>query len=381
MNERALKKAGITITMQLSILDVNKIASIISEKICLAFPEHGIVQTDLFLALSKINMYLAEFNDCSAAKYDYKNNSIYFKNDIDFSKIETPAIHECLHFIQTVKNSRGKLKRLGIYEINSLKDSGMAINEAAVQLMATHTNPNIKLDSVKYYDLEFYTESPNYYPLECSLVRQMAYFTGTYPLYHSTLYSDDIFKNTFIMKSSKDTYYKISNNLDLLVKIQEDIHKENSYLLRLENNKFNARKIRVCHEKIELLKEHIRKITIETQNLILASCSYSDLDLIRTNQDVKDFKNRLYKFQKYLIVNEGYNFYNDFYILMMEELDKKRELIAKYGALEVFKEIPENMSLIETRQEKLNLFKLAKQKLIELFKHNQLAKEDQKQDN
>ena len=63
-------------------------------------------------------------------------------------------------------------------------------------------------------------------------------------------------------------------------------------------------------------------------------------------------------------------FYNDFYIRMMEELDKKRELIEKYGTLEVFKEIPENLSLLETRQEKLNLFKLAKQKLNELFKHN-----------
>ena len=65
---------------------------------------------------------------------------------------------------------------------------------------------------------------------------------------------------------------------------------------------------------------------------------------------------------------------------MMEELDKKRQLIEKYGALEVFKEIPENLSLIETRQAKLNLFVVAKQKLIELFKHNR-QEANQKENN
>lgn len=233
INERTLKNSGIAINRQLSVLEVNKIASIISEKICSAFPEHGIVKSDLFIALSRINMYLADFNDCSAAKYDFNNDTIYFKNDIEFSKIETPAIHECLHFIQSIRNRHGKLKRLGLYEINSFKDTGMALNEAAVQLMATSAiNGELKRDSVKYYGLEFNAESPNYYPLECSLVRQMTYFTGTYPLYHSAIYSDDIFKNTFIMKSSKETYLKISKNLNLLVTLQEDVHKENSYLSR-----------------------------------------------------------------------------------------------------------------------------------------------------
>ena len=106
----------------------------------------------------------------------------------------------------------------------------MIINEAAVQLMATTAiKGENKKDSVKYYGLEFNSESPNYYPIECNLVRQMTYFTGTYPLYHSAIYSNDIFKNTFIMKSSKETYSEISRNLELLVKLQENLHSELSY--------------------------------------------------------------------------------------------------------------------------------------------------------
>ena len=366
-NIKSLKKAGITIKRQLSVTEVNKISTTIAEKIYNTFSEHGLIQSSLTNELTKINMYLAVFEDCSAAKYDYKNNSIYFKYDINFDEIEIPAIHECLHFIQTIKNDNGKLKRLGLYEVNKIRNNGMIINEAAVQLMATSAiNGENNFDSVKYYGLEFSTESPNYYPIECSLVRQMTYFTGTYPLYHSAIYSDNIFKNTFIMKSSKKVYSKISKNLNLLVKLQENLHDEISYLIEIDDTDSN--KTIQTEKDIQIIKDQIRDLTLKTQELILTSCCYSDLKLIRDNQSIREFKNKLYKFQKYLIVSEGYNFYNEFYIKMMEALENKRKLIEEYGTLEVFKEIPENLSLLETRQSKLNLFTVAKQKLIKLFK-------------
>lgn len=380
-SSRALKKAGITIVRPLSVLEVNKIAAIISDKICSTFLEHNLIKSELFVALSGIPMYFAEFKDCSAAKYDYKNDSIYFKSGTDFDKIIVPAIHECLHFIQAVKNNHGKLQRLGLYEVNKSKDNGMIINEAAVQLMATSTiNGENNKESVKYYGLEFNTESPNYYPIECSLVRQMTYFTGTYPLYHSALYSDDIFKNTFIMKSSKETYIEISRNLEQLVKLQENVHSELSYIAGLDDDASNSKRAQTAKEDVLILKNQITELTLDTQELILTSCSYSDLNFVRDLQDIKEFKNKLYKFQKYLFVTEGYNFYNEFYIKMMEELDKKRELIEKYGALEVFKEIPENLNLLETRQSKLNLFKVAKEKLMKLFKLNKQEVQEHNQD-
>jgi hypothetical protein len=368
--DKALKKAGINVVKELSILEINKIASNISEKICSSFPEHNINKTDLFIALSRVNMYLADFQDNSAAKYYYKNNSIYFKKDIDFNSIETPALHECLHFIQTVRTKNGKIKRLGLYDLSKIVGSGLALNEAAVQLMASGAT-NVKPDSVKYYGMEFKSDSPNYYPIECALVKQMTYFTGTYPLYHSTLYSDDIFKNTFIMKSSTKTYNKILNNLDLIVDYQETLHKESLYLSYIEYNNINSSKIQASKKAIENIKSEIKNLTLRTQELILTSCAYSDLELVRDEKSVKEFKNKLYKFQKYLIITEGDNFFNDFYCHMMEELDIKRELIKKYGVFIQFKDIRENLSLIETRQETLNLFQIAIDKLKKLFKINQ----------
>ena len=360
----ALRKAGITIIKKLSTLEVNKIASNISEKICCSFPEHKINQSDLFIAISRVNMYLAQFNDNSAAKYWYINKSIYFKENINFDSLETPALHECLHFIQTYRNKKGKIQRLGLYNISSLKENGFALNEAAVQLMASYAT-NTKIDSVKYYGMEFFTNSPNYYPIECALVRQMTYFTGTYPLFHSTLYSNDIFKNTFIMKSNEDAYYTITKNLDKIVELEETLNKNN---LLLAYNDNDNDKINRLKNTIEILKQNIRKITIETQELILTSCAYSDLALVRDNESVEEFKKKLYRFKNVLIKpNEQYSFYNEFYCHMMEELELKRTLIKKYGILNCFKEVRESLALIETRQEKLNIFQLAIQKFKKLF--------------
>lgn len=372
---KALQKAGIKITKELSTLEINKIASIISEKICDSFPEHNINKTDLFSSLSRVNMYLATFEDNSAAKYYYKDDSIFFKEDIDFEALETPAIHECLHFIQAIKTKYGNLKRLGLYDLASITSSGLAINEAAVQLMASDAT-NSPEDSVKYYGMEFKTSSPVFYPIECALVKQMTYFTGTYPLYHSTLYSDDIFKNTFIMKSDKKTYNKIIKNLDLIVEYQEILHKETLYLSYIECDNINSPKAQASKNNIEHLKEAIKFTALKTQELILTTCAYSDLDLVRDEKSAKDFKNKLYNFQENLIISEGYNFFNNFYCNMMEKLDERRELIKKYGVFVRFKDVRESLSIIETRQEPLNLFRIALQKIKTLLHINKESKEN-----
>lgn len=129
---------------------------------------------------------------------------------------------------------------------------------------------------------------------------------------------------------------------------------------------------------IESLKKLIRDVTLETQELILTSCTKSDLELVRDNQNVKEFKNKLYNFKNILIQTEKYTFFNEFYCQMMSKLDVKRELIKKYGVLDNIKEIPENYALTETRTKSLNLFEVAIQKLKQLFHINQ---EETAQDN
>ncbi len=226
-----LKKEGISIIRELNILEINRIAKNISDKICKYFSQFLLNYDDLFSSISRINMYLAEMpSDSAVAKYLYINNSIFFNNNIDLTVSENSifALHECIHFIQTQLNNNGKLKRLGLY---TLGNPGVALNEAAVQLMAS-TAQGLDFDNVKYYDIYINTISPDCYPLQCALLTEMLYFTGTYPLYHSTLNSNDVFKNTFISHSDKKTYNKIELNFDKILKLEDDLY---YFTIELEN--------------------------------------------------------------------------------------------------------------------------------------------------
>ncbi len=130
-------------------------------------------------------MYLAKMEDpLCGAKYYYKNNSIYFNANFPLEDADLFALHECIHYLQEQKDSRGNLIRLGLFDF--AKNRGMAINEAAVQLMTANAL-NMPVQHVTYYGMEIPTNSIDCYPLECVIVNQMAYFTGTYPLFHSTI--------------------------------------------------------------------------------------------------------------------------------------------------------------------------------------------------
>ncbi len=70
MNTNAiLKKEGIEIKSQLTSLQISKIADIVSNKICHAFPEHNLNVTDVFSSLNNLTMYFAKMPEDSEAKY------------------------------------------------------------------------------------------------------------------------------------------------------------------------------------------------------------------------------------------------------------------------------------------------------------------------
>ena len=54
-----LKKDGIEVTEKLDTLKINSIARNISMKICDTFPEFNLNQNDLFIKLSRLDMYKA----------------------------------------------------------------------------------------------------------------------------------------------------------------------------------------------------------------------------------------------------------------------------------------------------------------------------------
>ncbi len=362
-----LKKEGIKVIGKLNTIEINKIASNISVKIANAFPEHNINQSDLFISLARLNMYIAEMpNDMAMAKYFYKNNSIYFSKDMDLEHLNTLALHECLHFIQELKDSHGKLLRLGLYNMEGRKNTGMALNEAAVQHMAT-VALDAPIDHVKYYNMELSTESPDFYPLQTALLNEMIYFTGTYPLYHSTLYSNDIFKNTFIAKSNEKTYNKIEKNFDLIFEYESLLSEEISKLSICTNEFKSVEKIKRLNSRIDDFKKIILEKTLETQNIIILNCFTNSLNSIKTLEDINGFEFNLSNFRHLIINTQNYNFYNDFCEDMIDKLKEKKEFILKYGNILTYDSMMTELSSVKEHTYGFQFFKKLFSKLKLLF--------------
>ena len=299
-----LKKEGIENIRPLDTLTINRIAKSIADKLSTAFEEHNLEASDLFTQICRLNMYFARMpEDQSGAKYSYMNNAIYFNEKFNIDEILESAIHECIHYLQEIKDEKGNLIRMGLCNFQEDKNVGTAMNEAAVQFMAAEACKKQE-DKVKYYDIFLSTKSPDYYPIECVLINEMVYFTGKYPLYHSTLHGDDVFKNTFSGKYGVNTYKTIQKNMET-----------------------NDKKVSQINIQIKNTKEKIASIFFETQDYIMKNCFNKNFQETRTLEDLKYFKEDLYRFKDIIGYTESYSNYNNFYINKMNEFEIRKQKI------------------------------------------------------
>lgn len=322
--ESDLKKDGIVVLRQLDTLKVNSIAKTVSTKLCETFPNFKLNQNELFIKLSRLNMYIAQMPEGMAeANYFYKNSSIYYNEHLNFDDLEEFAIHECIHHIQEIKDKRNYLIKMGLCDYTEFKIYGLGLNEAAVQLMASKVI-GIPKEYVKYFNISFETTSPSYYPLECCLVNQLAYITGEDILFESTINSNDNFKNKFIELTNYRTFMKIQSYIDDILSYEEEIIKVNNKIVQIDDRN---KKVDHMIEKIDSFKKEITSIFIKTQNLIISS--YFDKAFYSVNdlESVENYRRKLYNFKDYLGATEGYTYFNDYYVNKMMDLEDKYNLL------------------------------------------------------
>lgn len=332
--ENELKKDGITVIKPLDTLSVTLIAKFVAEKFMSFFPFSRFRYHDLFAKISHLPMYIATIPEgMSEANYFYKNSTIYFKDGLSMDEMKELAIHEFMHHFQEIKDLKGNLYRLGLCDFTGIKVHGMALNEAAVQLISSKILKKEE-DSVKYYGISFSTITPSYYPLLCNLISQMAYVVGEVVLFDSTLYSNDRFKNTFIRLTSESTFHKVEKNFDKILRAEEKIICLTS---RIEHEELEEKEIAKISSQIGICKKLIQDTFIETQNKILTSYFNRSLHNLYSVQDIEDFRKKLYCYKDLLGTTNNYTYFNDYYINLMSKLDEIYEFITGETALVPFK--------------------------------------------
>ena len=323
-----LKKDGIHVTQKLDTLKINSIAKNIASKLCQTFPSYGLNENELFIKLSRLDMYKAKMPEGMAeANYYYKNTSIYFNEHIPEDDMEEFAIHECIHYLQEVKDKRNYLLKMGLCDYTEFKIYGLGLNEAAVQLMSSKVI-GIPKDYVKYFGVSFETISPSYYPLECCLVNQLAFIVGEDILFKSTLNSDDNFKVKFSELTSQKDFMSIQNAIDDILFAEEDIIKLNNKIALIDDRN---KKVDDMVKKIDDLKEKIKLTFLRTQNLIISSYFDKAFLNITNLEELENYRKKLYDIKSYLGFSEGYTFFNDYYVEKMSQLEHKYNVLENGG--------------------------------------------------
>ena len=350
------KLHGISNITEISAKDRHTISKKAVDLIYPVVSEFNISKEMLFNSLGKSNMYLADFDDLSMGKYDYTTNSIYFSNDLDISNLDSSVIHEILHFFQAELTEDNFLIRMGLFKPSKLfrPEKGLGLNEASVQYIASTIVKEVP-DHVKYYELELTTPSSNYYPIETAIIRQMCFFTGTYPLFFSTLFSTDLFEKTFKTITSEENYNYIEEKLTYIVQLQEKL--SDVYSTIHTHNQAESKKISILNN-ITNLKNKLRETVLDVQKIIYTSAFANELDKIETVQDIVNMKALISNFENYIINYEGDYSFEQFKDKINIELNNKLALIEAYG----------NYSFaLKARKDILNLPKIYSQSFIKTF--------------
>ena len=350
------KLHGISNITEISAKDRHTISKKAVDLIYPVVSEFNISKEMLFNSLGKSNMYLADFDDLSMGKYDYTTNSIYFSNDLDISNLDSSVIHEILHFFQAELTEDNFLIRMGLFKPSKLfrPEKGLGLNEASVQYIASTIAKEVP-DHVKYYELELTTPSSNYYPIETAIIRQMCFFTGTYPLFFSTLFSTDLFEKTFKTITSEENYNYIEEKLTYIVQLQEKL--SDVYSTIHTHNQAESKKISVLNN-ITNLKNKLRETVLDVQKIIYTSAFANELDKIETVQDIVNMKTLISNFENYIINYEGDYSFEQFKDKINIELNNKLALIEAYG----------NYSFaLKAKKDILNLPKIYSQSFIKTF--------------
>lgn len=351
--ESELKKEGIEVVRKLNTLEVNAIAQSVANKLSQSFGSFGLKSADLFIKLSRLDMYKARMPEgMSEANYFYKNTSIYFNDHISDSELDEFAIHECIHYLQEVRDKKNTPVRMGLSNFTEFKVYGLGLNEAAVQLMASKVI-GIPKEEVKYFDLNFVADSPSYYPLECNLVKQMAYVVGGEDiLFESTINSNDNFKNKFIEATSEGAFYAIQDALDKIIRTEEDIIKINNKIQSFDDRN---QKVDTLVKKIDEHKNTIKITFLRTQNLILSRYFDNAFDKITNMEELENYRKKL---QKYLNITgsaDGYTFLNNYYVEKMSQLEHKCNVLENGGV---------ETAVVEVKASKFMMFIKALKKIL-----------------
>ena len=121
-------------------------------------------------------------------------------------------------------------------------------------------------------------------------------------------------------------YNQIANSFDKILELEEKIIILQNKLQSIDLSSSRADSI---SNKIKELKANIKNTYFSTQELFITTYFSTIFKSLITSSDLDRFRKKLYNFQELAGNTDNYYFFNNFYIEMMEKLDKRFDMLAE----------------------------------------------------
>lgn len=248
--------------------------------------------------LTNCSIYVAKIpKRYSTANYIYQNFSIYISENTNIEEPDIYFLHEIMHYLQDSRHRNGDLHKMGLCEFKTLKVSGLALNEAAIQYVVARINDE-KIEEMSCFGISLHTYNKTYYPILSNLLLQINHIFDESYLIKSLFRNDTSFKTAFCELCHNSVAYRALNaNLDIMLGCR-DVVIDNS--IKLKNDNLSNKEINNIKKINQKSVDRIQESFFYIQNLLIKSYFKSMLRNIGYRMDSSQFPVKVKECKKYL---------------------------------------------------------------------------------
>ena len=316
-----LKRYNIKPIRKLNNEEIEYIAETATRKMETMIPEFS--GANMYEKLKNANIYLADIPEkYTKVNYIVSTNSIYIRGEENIKKIDEIMFHEIFHYIQCVKDNQGEgmPERMGLCRFKEYRIKGLALNEAAIQLIISMLFEN-EQESNNYFGIQIKSIHNKYFPILCALLQQIVYIVGDIPLVTSLLDNSDDFEIVFEELAGEKAYGFLMSAFDKMMQARDKIVENN----RIINEQFmQDNKKKLLEKQNKIYVQEIQNHFSAIQKLCYTEYFNKIFKKVKNKEDLSEAKKEVERYYQHIgIINDK----DDFMIYIQKKLNKLNKKI------------------------------------------------------
>ena len=273
---------------------------------------------NMYKKIENAKIYLAHIpNRFTRVNYIVTTNAIYIREEGSLKQIDEVLFHEIFHYIQcnNEENNGVMPSRMGLCRFGAYNIKGLALNEAAIQLIISMVFDN-KQEENKYFGIQIKSIKNKYFPILCAILQQIVYILGYMPLLTSILENSDDFEIEFEKFAGKNSYSFLLESFDKMMKARDEIVEKNRII---KNKELEKRKIKILEKQIEIYIKEIQNHFLAIQKLCYTEYFAPMFKRAKTKEDINKIEEEIERYHKHSgIINEK----DEFMIYVKKQMRK-----------------------------------------------------------